>query len=125
MEHIWVRSESGNCLIGLTDIGVELIGELVSLAPKGVGQEIGVGQSVATVESSKWVGPISTPIGGVILEVNDSLVKNPARVNGDPYSNWIVKLKPTHKDFPHTLLTGSEGAEEYLKAASRDLSDMA
>ena len=123
VEHIWVRIEEQHAWIGLTETGVELMGDLVYISPANIGQKIEKGKGVATLESSKWVGPISTPLEGEIADINESLVKNPSLINKNPFSHWIVKLKIPQKNIPKCLVTGAEGAKLYRKATESDLSD--
>ncbi len=123
IEHIWVRIEGQNAWIGLTETGVELMGDLVYVSPANIGQKIEKGKGVATLESSKWVGPISTPIEGEIADINESLIKNPSLINKNPFSHWIVKLKTPQHNIPKCLVTGAEGEELYRKATENDLSD--
>src|SRR3970282_2699143 len=73
-----------------------LAGTIVAVTPKKAGRAVPKGQSVATMESSKWVGPVPAPVSGEIVEVNENVRKNPRIVNEDPYgAGWLVKLRPS------------------------------
>ena len=53
------------------------------------------GRSLGTLESLKFVGPIPSPLAGIISLVNSDLVKRPKLMNDAPYGEgWIVRLKP-------------------------------
>lgn len=114
--HIWFQEQSdGNVKLGMTMVATAMAGQLVAFTPKKVGRQVEAGKSCATVESGKWVGPAKSAAAGAVLEINESLVGNPAIANQDPYgSGWFVILKPA--DWPSvkpTLTPGSEVSEKY------------
>lgn len=116
-KHIWVQREGdGAALIGITDVAQKLAGKIIVITTKKVGRAIAAGQSVGTIESSKWVGPIPSPLTGEIVAVNPGPQEDPASLNRDPYSNWIVRLQPTNWDEESAQLeTGSKGVEAYRR----------
>jgi len=75
------------------------------------------GQSLATIESGKWVGPLKSPITGEILEANALLDKDPGIVNQSPYGDgWIVRMKPSQlDDEKKAFVTGDAAVEAYRK----------
>lgn len=117
-KHVWVRpEETGLVTLGMTDVAAHLAGQVILVTPKKIGRSVQKGQSVATLESSKWVGPVPTPVTGEIAEVNEAVRKTPALLNRDPYGEaWIVRLKPADWDADRAgLVTGAEGVEAYRR----------
>ncbi len=117
-KHIWARQESDALVtIGITDVAQHLAGKVIAVSPKKVGKALGKGQSAATVESGKWVGPVPVPVGGELVAINDALKANPGLVNQDPYgAGWIVKLKPLNwEEESQELVTGSDGIAAYQR----------
>ena len=115
-KHVWARPESEGLLtIGMSDVAQHLAGNILTLTTKKVGRSIPKGQSVATIESAKWVGPVPAPVSGEIVDVNESVRSNPKILNSDPYGEgWIVKLKPTNwEEEKSVLATGASGIETY------------
>jgi len=55
------------------------------------------GQSAATIESAKWVGPFPTPLSGEIVASNQAAFDADILVaNRDPYgAGWLVRLRPS------------------------------
>ena len=51
------------------------------------------GEAFGDVESVKAVSDVISPVSGVVLEVNEELVDNPALVNEDPYGAWLIKVE--------------------------------
>ena len=122
-KHVWLRRPAdGPVTIGINDVARHLAGTVVAVTPKKAGRAIPKGQSVATIESSKWVGPVPAPVGGEIVEVNESVRKNPRLVNDDPYGEgWLVKLRPSAWETESAdLVTGAAGIETYRAFLERE-----
>ena len=94
-EHAWIRIEGENRIrIGLSDFGQKLAGRILAVRIRKPGSRVEAKRGVATVETGKWVGMIRTPVAGIIVEVNDEVVKNPTLINTDPYGKgWIAVLE--------------------------------
>jgi glycine cleavage system H protein len=114
-KHVWARHEDGVVTVGLTDVAQNLAKGIISVSPKKVGRKVDAGKSVATVESSKWVGPVPCPVAGEIIEVNDAAVADPGIVNREPYEGgWIAKVRADNWDSDSgALVTGETGIAEY------------
>ncbi len=116
-KHIWVQRQSdGAVAIGITDVAQKLAGKIIVVTTKRVGRAITSGQSVGTIESSKWVGPIPSPLTGEIVAVNSVPQEDPTILNRDPYANWIVRLQPSNwEGESDELVTGTEGVDAYRR----------
>ncbi len=115
-DHTWVRLEDdGTVTVGMTDVAQNLAGPLLHAKPKKVGAVRGKGKPVATVESSKWVGPVKSPITGEIVAINDTLAADATVVNRSPYKQgWIVKMKPSSLDAELAeMVTGQAAVDAY------------
>jgi glycine cleavage system H protein len=115
-KHAWARDDgSGELTIGITDVAQNLAKRVVAITTKKVGKVLERGQSVATVESGKWVGPVPSPVDGEVTAVNADLAADPTLVNSDPYgAGWIVRLRPSNWDGQKgELANGPGGIEAY------------
>lgn len=115
-KHVWLRDDGDEVLtIGVTDPAQHLAARVVAITTKKVGRTVERGQSVATIESGKWVGPVPSPVNGDIIAVNEALAGNPTLVNSDPYGDgWVVRLKGTVWSVQRSELhTGSHAVESY------------
>lgn len=115
-KHVWVREDGeGLLVIGVTDTAQHLAARVVAVTAKKVGRAVERGQSVATLESGKWVGPVPAPVDGEIAEVNPAMATDPTLVNSDPYgAGWIVRLRPRDWAGQKAMLaTGAAGVEAY------------
>ena len=120
--HIWFTEVGdGTVKLGMTTIATAMAGQLVAFTPKKVGRSVRAGRSCATVESGKWVGPAKSAAGGEVVAVNDDLLTNPSLANQDPYSAWMVQLKPEDWDSVKASLTpGSAVAGPYEAKMTAD-----
>ncbi len=112
--HVWIKIEIGIAILGATDPAQAYAGELINIKIKEVGTKLKRGDIVAIVESAKFMGPMRTPISGLIIEVNKNVSEVPTLINNDPYENWVLKLKPENlEEELKFLVKGSEAFEKY------------
>jgi glycine cleavage system H protein len=126
-KHVWARPmDDGVVRLGMTAVAAKLSGgsslTAVTVSAKKVGQEIARSKSVATIESSKFVGPVPTPVTGVLVRGNDRLVAEPNLAVSDPYGEgWIAEVRPTDWDGEKGgLATGAEGVAAYAAKLEAD-----
>jgi glycine cleavage system H protein len=114
-KHVWARREGDLVTVGMTDVAQSLAKTIVAVTPKAAGKAVAKGRNLATVESGKWVGPVTAPISGDIVEVNEALMVSPSLVNSDPYgAGWVARLRPSDwEGEADDLVTGVEGVEAY------------
>lgn len=115
-KHTWARREpDGTIVIGITDVAQHLAKSIISATPKEAGKTVKKGKSAGTVESGKWVGPVTAPVNGTILAVNPALKTRPGLLNTDPYGEgWFSKITPDNWEADSTdLATGAGGVQAY------------
>jgi len=115
-KHVWVApQDDGSVIVGVTDVAQSLAHAIISALPKKVGRPAKKGRSLGTIESGKWVGPVTSPVTGEILESNPVLGDNPGIINSDPYGEgWYMKIMPVDGDADIAeLVTGAEGVAAY------------
>ncbi|MFQ6081221.1 MAG: glycine cleavage system protein H [Candidatus Bathyarchaeia archaeon] len=113
----WAKVESdGKARIGFTDLAQKLAGKIrfIRIKPKGV--TVAQGKGVATIETAKWVGPVESPVTGVVEEVNMALRRKPSLLNESPYDDgWIALVKMSKPDEIKNLVHGEAAVEWYKK----------
>lgn len=122
-KHVWAREEpDGTVTIGITDVAQHLAKTIISVTPRGVGRTVQRGKSAGTLESGKWVGPVTSPVSGPIIAVNDAAVANPTLLNQDPYgAGWFVRIQPDDWASESKLLvTGQEAIEAYRRVLEQE-----
>ncbi len=90
--HIWLKQEDELIKIGMDAFLVEYAGYLTFLTVNE--SRVKVGESVGSFESAKFVSRIYSPTDGEIVAVNEEVIKNPRKINEDPYDSWIFAVKP-------------------------------
>ena len=111
-DHEWVRIDGEVATIGITDFAQSELGDIVYVDIDTIGDTIDREQVFGTVEAVKTVSDLFMPVSGEILELNESLEKQPESVNKDPYGEgWMVKIKMTELAEVNDLLT----ADDYKK----------
>ena len=92
--HEWVRREEDVATVGITEHAQDELGDVVFIELPEKGASFGAGDAFGTVESVKAVSDLYAPVGGEVVEVNETLNDAPEKVNEDPYGDgWIIKLR--------------------------------
>ena len=94
----WAKVEpDGKVRVGLSDVAVKMASDIIYIRLKPKGAAVEQGKGFGTMESSKWVGPLKSPVSGSITEVNETLAKNPGIIVKDPYcEGWAVLIQATN-----------------------------
>jgi glycine cleavage system H protein len=105
----------GTVVVGLSDVAQNMAKTIIAVTARKAGRTVEKGQSLATVESGKYVGPVPAPVAGEVVAINEQLASKPSLINEDPYGEaWIAKMKPSDWEADKTtLVTGAEGLEAY------------
>ncbi len=105
----WLRvEEDGEVTIGVTSVLPAIAGKLTLARLKAVGIDIQRGQSLGTLESQKFVGPIPSPVSGILVKTNGLVVDKPRIINDAPYEDgWIARLRPSQLKLERILLSKS------------------
>ena len=93
--HEWVRKETdGTITIGITQHAQELLGDMVFVENPAVGRQLKAKEECAVAESVKAAADIYAPVTGVVVAINSELDNAPEKINTEPYSAWMFKMKP-------------------------------
>jgi glycine cleavage system H protein len=92
--HEWVRASGNVATVGITDHAQHELTDVVFVELPEAGRKVKAGESCAVVESVKTASDIYSPVSGEILEMNKTVVDNPALVNSQPYAEgWFYKIQ--------------------------------
>ena len=125
-KHIWAKPMGGSLIrVGMNTVAGKLSGgklNAVTVRAKNIGAEIPAGKSLATVESSKYVGPVPAPVTGILKRANEKLAADPNLAITDPYGEgWIVELEAAAWETDKArLLSGPEGMAAYQAKLEAD-----
>ena len=93
--HTWVLDEGRqNARIGMDSFGASLLGRIDRVEVVGLNRWVRQGQKVCTVSHDGLSVDLLSPIEGVIISVNQEVVRDPSLVLKDPYkAGWICVIK--------------------------------
>jgi glycine cleavage system H protein len=93
---VWLSNKEKTVTIGITVIMASIAGKLSSIKLKSIGTKLEKGKSCGALESAKYFGVLRTPVSGIIVQVNKSLMDKPKLANDFPYTEgWLVKIEPS------------------------------
>ena len=111
-EHEWIKLDGDIAIIGITQHATEMLGDIVFVELPELGASVAKDSNAGVVESTKAASDIYTPVSGEIIENNQSIVDDPAKINADPENEaWFFKLKISNKSEMDSLMN----KEEYEK----------
>ena len=118
-EHEWIKIEGDVGTIGITKHATEMLGDIVFVELPDIGTSVEKDGTAGVVESTKAASDVYTPISGEVVENNQSIVDDPAKINSDPENEaWFFKLKIKDKSEIDRLMN----KEEYDKFAKESVS---
>ncbi len=105
--HQWF--DDGTKEVGITPFAAEQLGEISFVDVEGLegatleqvqmdGDEPSSDPIDCTVESSKAVGDIYSPVSGNVIAVNSDLMDEPEKINEDAFAAWLFKIEPSNFD---------------------------
>ena len=105
--HQWFDDETKE--VGITPFAAEQLGEISFVDVEGLegatleqvkmdGDEPASDPIDCTVESSKAVGDIYSPVSGKVIAVNSDLMDEPEKINEDAFAAWLFKIEPSNFD---------------------------
>jgi glycine cleavage system H protein len=107
--HEWARKEGDLIVCGISDHAQDELSDVVYVELPEVGDSFDQGESFGVVESVKAASDLYMPMGGEIVEVNDTLEDSPEIINKDPYGEgWMIKFKPSDPGEWDDLLSPEE-----------------
>ena len=118
-EHEWITLDGEVGTIGITKHATEMLGDIVFAELPEKGSNVEKDGAAGVVESTKAASDVYTPVSGEVVEINQSIVDDPSKINADPEGGaWFFKLKLKDKSELDTLMN----KEEYDKFAKESSS---
>lgn len=91
--HEWLKEEGNAAFVGISDFAQDALGDIVFVNLPEVGDQVVAGETFADVESVKAVSDIFSPVTGIVAEINEAIMDDPALINGAPYDSWFIKVE--------------------------------
>jgi len=113
--HEWLKVNGEIATLGVTDYMHKLPVNIQIFAK--IGREVGKGEAIAVIESTKAVREIFTPVSGKILAVNNKVETEPNIVLTDPYEKgWLVKIRISNFSELNCLLSFEDYVELLIRS---------
>ncbi len=111
--HEWVAIDGDIATVGITSFATEQLSDLVYVQLPELGRRLDVHEVFGEIESVKAVAELYTPVAGEVIEVNESVREDPARITQDPYGDgWLIKLRVPHDTSLEHLLNYEQYQEQ-------------
>ncbi len=114
---MWVQTlDSGELLIGATNFGIFLAGEIIAFTCKPKGATVDLGRGMGTVECRKTVLAVHAPVSFVLLEGNEAAEEHPRLINRDPYGDgWMARVRPVNWAIEKAGLVDAEAYRRHIR----------
>ena len=116
-EHEWIKVEGDTATIGITKHATEMLGDIVFAELPDKGSNVEKDGTAGVVESTKAASDVYTPVSGEVVDTNQTIVDDPAKINEDPEgAAWFFKLKLKDPSEMDSLMS----RDEYEKFAKEN-----
>ena len=104
----WAKKFNDVIRAGIDDYSQSSLGDIVHIEIFPEGSHVMAGKPFGTIEATKSVSEINSPVTGVILRVNPEVLTSPAILNIDPYGEgWLAEISPDNPAELDSLMTSS------------------
>lgn len=103
--HEWVSLDGDIATVGITKFAVDQLTDLVYVELPRVGRKLQAKEPFGEVESVKAVSDLYAPVGGEVVEVNEAVKADAAKVTTDPFgAGWLLRIRvPAGTTLDHLL----------------------
>ncbi len=126
--NMWFNPDDG--AVGISDYAQAQLGEIsfIELSLLEEGMEVSQAEydgndpssdpvPDASIESSKTVAEIFSPVSGTISAINsDDLEMEPEKLNEDPYGAWLIKIDASDLDNEKGNLMDAAAYADFIKS---------
>ena len=90
----WAKNFNDVIRVGIDDYSQTSLGDIVHVELVKAGTRVTAGKPFGHVEATKSVCDINAPVSGVVVRVNEAVIKSPGLINIDPYGEgWLAEIK--------------------------------
>ena len=117
-EHEWIKLDGDIATIGITKHATEMLGDIVFPELPEKGSNVDKDGTAGVVESTKALSDVYTPVSGEVVDLNQSIVDDPSKINQVPEdSAWFFKLKIKDPSEMDTLMN-KDDYDKFAKETS-------
>ena len=108
-DHEWILPDGDESTIGITKHATEMLGDIVFVELPEKGSSVTKDGNAGVVESTKAASDVYTPVSGEVVDTNQMIVDDPAKINEDPEgAAWFFKLKMKDMSEMDSLMSKEE-----------------
>lgn len=108
-KHLWIRRRNGLCTLGWTDYIQGNAGDVTYVELPEAGAVVEAGRDFGSIETSKWVDKLYSPVAGRVVEVNEKTATNPELINESPFADgWLIRIEPRDDAWLKELMSPAE-----------------
>jgi len=121
--HTWALAESPNLIrVGMDDLAAHLVGGVERVTLPQRGRWVRQGQKLVTLIRDGAQADMVSPMEGMITDINEAVVRDPALALHDPYGQgWLVKMQAPDPDTNFRNLLGGAVARQWMEEAAHRL----
>lgn len=124
VNHFWVDASRPFAVIGMTPLIQETSGSFVAVQVSPAGTELKKNQPMGMVEAEKHVGPLKSPLSGIVRLVNESVLSNPRLMNDEPYDGgWLMEIEMSDRSELDSMITGKENIRQWFELELKRFND--
>jgi glycine cleavage system H protein len=96
-DHLWAKVEDdGSVRVGMDAFGATAVGTIEFIDLPVEDEEFEAGEAFGSLESAKWVGGLTMPVSGTVVEVNGDIEDDLELLAEDPYEEgWLIVIEPS------------------------------
>lgn len=92
--HMWYQEEDGIITIGINEEGLADITEITSVDLPAEQDKVEEDVAIGTIETDDGPLDIYVPVAGTVIEINSSVLEDPAVIQEDPYEEgWLLRIE--------------------------------
>ena len=91
-EHEWIILEGDVATIGITQHATEMLGDIVFAELPEKGSNVEKDGTAGVVESTKAASDVYTPVSGEVVDINQAIVDDPAKIKNSIYPEDVFTL---------------------------------
>ncbi|MDO9493211.1 glycine cleavage system protein GcvH [Acetobacterium sp.] len=112
----WVTVSGNMARVGVSDYVQQNLSDILYVDPPEIGDEFEQFDDLGSIESSKAVFEIISPVAGTVVAVNTGLNDAPEQVNESPYEKgWLVEVSLSDFEEDQDLLHDCPAYFEFLQ----------
>ena len=114
-DHLWVRRDGGEALLGVTAFACDQLGEIVYVELPEAATVLHQDEPFGVIESVKSVSDLFAPVSGLVVERNDAAVGAPEVVGQSPYGEgWLLRVSVADEGEMDSLMDATTYRETFL-----------